>query len=56
MTRGTAAVVGGGRESNTPGFGDTYSEEDLRAVLEWLKSRWPEQERSYQREVSGGDN
>ena len=56
MTRGTAAVVGGGRESNTPGFGGTYSEEDLRAVLEWLKSRWPERERSYQREVSGGDN
>lgn len=56
MTRGTAAVVGGSYESNMPGFGDTYSEEDLRAVIEWLKSRWRERERSYQREVSGGDN
>lgn len=56
MTRGTAAVVGGGYESNMPGFVDTYSEEDLRAVLSWLKTQWPERERSYQRDVSGGDN
>lgn len=56
MTRGTAAVVGGSYESNMPGFGGTYSEEDLRAVLEWHKTQWPERERSYQREVSGGDD
>jgi mono/diheme cytochrome c family protein len=56
MTRGTAAVVGGTYESNMPGFGDTYTEADLRAVLEWVKSRWPERERSYQREVSDGDS
>ncbi|MCV2866560.1 c-type cytochrome [Albidovulum sediminicola] len=56
MTRGTAAVIGGSYASNMPGFGDPYSEADLRAVLEWLKSRWPERERSYQREANGGDS
>lgn len=56
MTRGTAAVVGGNYESNMPGFGDTYSEEDLRAVLAWLKTQWPERERAYQAQISAGED
>lgn len=56
MTRGTAAVVGGGYESNMPGIRDTYSEEDLRAVLDFLKTQWPKRERAYQAEVSAGED
>jgi mono/diheme cytochrome c family protein len=53
--RGTAAVVGGGYESNMPGFGDTYTEEELRDVLEWIKTQWPERERAHQANVSAQD-
>lgn len=44
--RGTAAVVGGGSESNMPGFEDVYSEDELRDVLEWIKTQWPERARA----------
>lgn len=53
--RGTAAVVGGGYESNMPGFADSYSEEELRDVLEWIKTQWPERERAYQARVTAQD-
>jgi mono/diheme cytochrome c family protein len=52
---GTAAVVGGGYESDMPGFGDVLSEADITAILDFLKSRWPERERSWQEEVSRDD-
>lgn len=53
--RGTAAVVGGGYESNMPGFAETYTEAELRDVLAWIKSQWPERMRTYQEEVSAND-
>ncbi|MFC3613014.1 c-type cytochrome [Lutimaribacter marinistellae] len=53
--RGTAAVVGGGYESNMPGFGDAYTEEELSDVLEWIKTRWPERERTHQASVTAQD-
>ncbi|WGH78607.1 c-type cytochrome [Jannaschia ovalis] len=53
--RGTAAVVGGGYESNMPGFGDAYTEEELRDVLEWIKTQWPERERAHQANVTAQD-
>ncbi|WP_299970780.1 c-type cytochrome [uncultured Roseobacter sp.] len=53
--RGTAAVVGRGYESNMPGFGDTYSEDELRDVLEWIKTQWPERERAHQAQVTAQD-
>lgn len=53
--RGTAAVVGGGYESNMPGFGDAYSEEELRDVLEGIKTHWPERERTHQAQVTAQD-
>jgi mono/diheme cytochrome c family protein len=42
MRRGTAAVVGGGYASDMPGFGDIYTDEELRDVLAWIKTHWPE--------------
>ncbi|RSK32311.1 c-type cytochrome [Rhodovulum iodosum] len=53
--RGTAAVVGGGYESNMPGFADIYSEDELRDVLEWIKTQWPERERVHQAQVTARD-
>lgn len=52
VKEGTAAVVGGGYESDMPGFADLLSDAEIRAVLDYIKSTWPERERSYQLEVS----
>lgn len=49
---GTAAIVGGGYESDMPGFGDVLSDAEIRAVLAYIKSTWPERERRYQERVS----
>lgn len=45
---GTAAVVGGGYESDMPGFGGLLSDAGITAVLAFIKSTWPERERSHQ--------
>ena len=47
---GTAAVVGGGYESDMPGFADALIDAEIRAILDYIKSTWPERERAYQRE------
>lgn len=46
------ALVGGGYESNMPGFAGLLSDEEIRAVLAFIKSTWPERERNYQAEMS----
>ncbi len=38
-------------ESDMPGFGASLSDEEIRAVLAYIKSRWPEQQLAYQREI-----
>ncbi len=53
--RGTAAVVGGGYESDMPGFGDIYSEDELRDVLDWIKTQWPDRERAHQARLTAQD-
>lgn len=55
MLSGTSAVVGNGHESNMPGFAQSHSEQELRAVLDWIKSQWPERERSYQARITAED-
>lgn len=52
VREGTAAIVGGGYESDMPGFADLLSDAEIRAVLAYLKSTWPERERTYQENVS----
>ncbi len=49
---GTAAVVGGGYQSDMPGFGDVLSDAEIRAVLDYIKSTWPERERLHQKAIS----
>jgi len=43
--KGAAAVIGMGYESDMPGFAGTLSDEDIIAVLSFIKSRWPEEVR-----------
>lgn len=40
-TRGTAAIVGGGYESDMAGFGDVLTTDEIIAVLSYIKSTWP---------------
>lgn len=55
VQKGTAAVVGGGYESNMPGFEGVLTDEEIRAVLAFIKSRWPERERAYQERMTRQD-
>ncbi|WP_370029939.1 cytochrome c [Oceanicella sp. SM1341] len=55
VREGTAAIVGGGYESDMPGFGDVLSDAEIRAVLAYIRSTWPERERRYQESVSRAD-
>jgi mono/diheme cytochrome c family protein len=38
---GVAALVGGGYESDMIGFGDLLSDDEILAVLAYIKSTWP---------------
>ncbi len=38
-----------------PGFADVLGDAEIRAVLAYIKSTWPERERGYQKEVSRRD-
>lgn len=40
--RGPAAVVGGGYQSDMPGFADILSDAEIVDVLSYIKSTWPE--------------
>ena len=52
VKEGTAAIVGGGYESDMPGSADVLSDAEIRAVLAYIKSTWPERERSYQEKIT----
>ncbi|MCD2185438.1 c-type cytochrome [Rhizobium sp. GN54] len=49
---GPAAVVRGGYQSDMPGFENIMSDDEIRAVLTFIKGTWPERERRYQEEIS----
>ena len=51
---GVAAVVPG-YESDMPAFGGVLADDEIRAVLAFLKSTWPERERTFQEAVSQAD-
>jgi mono/diheme cytochrome c family protein len=52
---GTAAVVGGDYDGDMRGFGSVLSDDQIRAVLAFIKSSWPERERQYQEGMSRRD-
>lgn len=41
-SKGTAAVVGGGYESDMPGYAEILTEQEILDVLSYIKSRWPD--------------
>ena len=45
-------MVCGGYQSDMPAFGDALNDDEVRAVLAFTKSTWPERERAYQAEAS----
>ncbi len=40
---GPAALVGGGYQSDMPGYEGQLTDDEIRAVLSYIKSRWPEE-------------
>jgi mono/diheme cytochrome c family protein len=42
-------------QSDMPAFEGVLTDEEIRAVLAFLKSTWPEREREYQAQRSRGD-
>ena len=49
---GTAALVGGDYQTNMGGFADELSDDEIRAVLGYIRSRWPEDIRRKQAEIT----
>lgn len=48
---GLSAVVEN-YESDMPSFGEVLSDDEIQAVLAYIKSTWPERERDFQEQVS----
>lgn len=46
--KGPAAIIGDGYESDMPAFQGVLSDDEIRAVLEFIKSTWSDRERQYQ--------
>tara|TARA_R110002012_G_scaffold287185_1_gene479219 strand:- start:27780 stop:28262 length:483 start_codon:yes stop_codon:yes gene_type:complete len=55
VNRGTAAIVGDGYESDMPGFGDILSDHEVIAILDYMKSTWPERARKAQAKITQSD-
>jgi mono/diheme cytochrome c family protein len=49
---GTAALVGPDYKTDMRGFGDVLNDAEIRAILAYIKSRWPEEIRRRQAEVT----
>lgn len=47
---GPAAIVGNDYESDMPGFEGILTDDQIGAALAYIKSTWPERERTYQQE------
>jgi len=55
IKRGTAAIVGNGYESDMPGYEDTLSSEDIEAILNFIKSTWPDRAKAVQEDITRAD-
>jgi len=49
---GPAAVVGNAYESDMPGFAAVLTDQQIRDVIGYIKSTWPERERTYQDQIN----
>lgn len=55
ITKGGVAAVVPNYESDMPAFGSKLSDEEIAAVLAFIKSTWPDRPRAYQAERSKVD-
>lgn len=53
IVKGGLGAVAPGYESDMPAFGPVLSDDDIVAILGFLKSTWPKRERDYQTARSG---
>lgn len=49
---GLKSFAGENYESDMPVFGSILSDEEIKAILTYIKSTWPERERSYQEQIA----
>ena len=49
---GPAALVGGGYQSDMPAYEGVLSDREIRASIAYIKSRWPEEIREQQAEIT----
>ena len=52
---GVAAVMGDGYESDMPAFGEKLSDDDITAVLDYIKSTWPQRAQDSQAAITAAD-
>ncbi len=52
---GVAAVLGDSYESAMPAFGDMLNDDDIAAVLDYIKSTWPPDVQQSQAEITAAD-
>ena len=49
---GLKPFAGDNYESDMPAFGTILSDEEIEAILVYIKSTWPERERNYQQQIT----
>lgn len=52
---GVAAVVGDGYESDMSAFGGKLSDDEIKAVLDYIKSTWPARAQQSQAKITAAD-
>jgi mono/diheme cytochrome c family protein len=52
ITKEGVAAIAPGYESDMPAFGGVLTDDEIRAVLAYIRSTWPERERAFQAEVT----
>ena len=55
VTKGGVAAAVPGYESDMPAFGDTLTDAEIKTVLAFIKSTWPEKQRNFQAKISAND-
>ena len=52
---GVATVIGDGYESDMPAFGGKLSDDEIKAVLDYIKSTWPKRAQDSQAKITAAD-
>lgn len=55
ITKFGLQAIAPGYESDMPAFENVLSDDEIRSILSYIKSTWPERERNYQAERSRAD-